>query len=72
MSSFVPNTFGSGFPRDDLHNDGYKLFIASTTFVILAAMFVGLRIWVRLQKHNAGADDATIFISLVCDPSLLS
>lgn len=62
--SFVPNSFGVGYPTDEIDNGGYILFTTGTVFVIVAGLFVALRFWARHQNGNIGSDDLCILASL--------
>lgn len=64
-------SFGAGFPQDGIPDKGWQLFVTSTVFVILAAIFVAIRLAARWTKHTIGADDVTIFLSLVGSQVLL-
>ncbi|KAH8651164.1 hypothetical protein BX600DRAFT_516754 [Xylariales sp. PMI_506] len=63
-TTFIPNSFGVGFTGENYVDHGYVLFITSTTLVIVAGIFVLLRLWSRHTSGNLGVDDLTITASL--------
>lgn len=54
-----------GLPENGVPNDGYKLFITATVFIVVAGLFVAVRILVRAHKNAIGKDDISIVLSLV-------
>lgn len=64
MKSITKMSFGAGFPHNGDDNKGYQLFLSATVLVVVAAVFVSLRLYARLKQGNQGLDDWMILASM--------
>lgn len=55
-----------GFPREGVESRGWQLYIIGTVMVIVAGIFVALRLAARYQRDGIRVDDYTITAALVC------
>ena len=56
-----------GLSTPTVPNRGFTLWIWSVTMIILAGLFVVTRLAIRFHNRRLGADDWTIFASMVRD-----
>lgn len=54
-----------GLPRPGHPNRGWHLWLVSTIMVIVAGIFVGVRLVARYLRGGLQADDWTILVALV-------
>lgn len=55
-----------GFSKDGIQSRGWQLYIVGTVMVVIAGIFVALRLAARHQRGGIQADDYTITAAVVC------
>lgn len=65
-SSWTVMSYEIGLATPDTPNRGFPLWLCSVLMVILAGIFVLLRLAIRFHRGRLGWDDWTILTSLIC------